>query len=334
MIQSPTHLKGTFALACCLSAGVLGYALADPYADVVVEDGVADDTCIAPTYAIGDGYASTAVIVRDGQQVFVEYDCTGDTADALGPEDAVFARCNTTGSDCAGAVDAKKVKAADGFQSLGNEGFLTLGFEDNLCLVDEDTATLDLRIGEFGVGETFDVYVDGQFLAAVVTTSDCIDGGGGHFRCDLDVSGLGIEDFRNVKVVDGGDLLTSTNFGSDLDFVECLNSQEGCTPGFWKNHTDVWPNSTYSPEDDFDETFDVNYFDPDISLEDALKTGGGGVAVIARHGTAALLNAEDPYVDYPFTVDDVKAAVQSGAIDDLAAANESSEECPALQKME
>src|SRR5687768_3562571 len=64
---------------------------------------------------------------------------------------------------------------------------------------------------------------------------------------------------------------------------------QGCTPGYWRNHIDRWAGVVAS--DDFDGTFGVNAFSPNITLGSAVNLGGGGVNALARHGTAALLNA-------------------------------------------
>lgn len=104
---------------------------------------------------------------------------------------------------------------------------------------------------------------------------------------------------------------------------------EGCTPGFWKNHLDAWGPTGFTPGDDFDTTFGVDLFDPDITLDDAINAKGGGVKKLARHGTAALLNAAHPDVDYPLSVAQVIAAVQAGDLDDIPDFNELSSTCPA-----
>jgi hypothetical protein len=101
---------------------------------------------------------------------------------------------------------------------------------------------------------------------------------------------------------------------------------EGCTPGYWRNHFEMWAATGYSPGDDFDSTFGVDLFDPDITLGDAIWLGGGGANRLARHGTAALLSAAHPDVDYPYTVGEVILAVQGGDASTLAEANEL--ECP------
>lgn len=95
---------------------------------------------------------------------------------------------------------------------------------------------------------------------------------------------------------------------------------EGCTPGFWKNHLELWVG--VSPSDDFDTTFGVDLFDPDITLEQAVNAHGGGVNKLARHGTAALVSALHPDVAYPLTVAEVIAAVQAGDADTLVGFNE------------
>ena len=43
---------------------------------------------------------------------------------------------------------------------------------------------------------------------------------------------------------------------------------------------------------------------------------------VARHGTAALLNASHPEVNYPLTPAEVIAAVQAQDVDDLVVNNE------------
>jgi hypothetical protein len=93
----------------------------------------------------------------------------------------------------------------------------------------------------------------------------------------------------------------------------------GCTPGFWKNHTSLWP-APYVTSTDFDATFGVNAFNPDLSLLQALNLGGGGLKKLARHGVAALLNATSG--DYPqdaaTVIAAVAAAINSGTYEPLA----------------
>ena len=93
---------------------------------------------------------------------------------------------------------------------------------------------------------------------------------------------------------------------------------EGCTPGFWKNHTDQWMG--FTPEMTLGFVFEQYWLDPDQSpgpywvwpaelmdlyddpLFVALEYKGGpdlygGARIMFRHAVAALLNAAHPDVD-------------------------------------
>jgi hypothetical protein len=74
---------------------------------------------------------------------------------------------------------------------------------------------------------------------------------------------------------------------------------EGCTLGYWKNHTDRWC-STYTPSMLFGTVF-VNAPSnlANLTLLQALNLGGGGIYNLARQGVAALLNACSDEVDFP-----------------------------------
>lgn len=97
---------------------------------------------------------------------------------------------------------------------------------------------------------------------------------------------------------------------------------QGCTPGFWKNHIGAWEPTGLSTSDIFDFIFGVSMFGSEFTLLDAVWARGGGNNRLARHGTAALLNALHPDVDYPLTVDEVIAAVRSGDLGNIVNYNE------------
>jgi hypothetical protein len=104
-------------------------------------------------------------------------------------------------------------------------------------------------------------------------------------------------------------------------------AQDGCTPGFWKNNGEkheaaAWV--TYVPGADGDSSFDATFGTDfpiqwadrgkpqsisDYSLQQALEANGGGLSLLARHGTAALLNAASGDIAYPFTEAEVIALV-------------------------
>jgi hypothetical protein len=124
-------------------------------------------------------------------------------------------------------------------------------------------------------------------------------------------------------------VVVNTSEAEGYDYIQdwlidsaCCGLGAGCTPGYWKNHLEDWLPTGYDPGDDFDATFGVDLFDPDITLEEAVWARGGGVNKLARHGTAALLGAAYPDVNYPLTEDEVIDAVQTGDADTLVEYNE------------
>jgi hypothetical protein len=89
---------------------------------------------------------------------------------------------------------------------------------------------------------------------------------------------------------------------------------QGCTPGYWKQsqHFDSW--TTYLRTADFDTTFGVNFFTPNLTLLEALENGGGDLDALGRHAVAALLNAASNGVAYPYTTTQVIAIVRGTGI--------------------
>ena len=76
------------------------------------------------------------------------------------------------------------------------------------------------------------------------------------------------------------------------------STEFGCTPEFWKNNLELWEVVGIDYNDDFDETFGSNYFEPDITLEQAINAEGFGLNHLASSGTAAYLDAlVNPYAD-------------------------------------
>lgn len=85
---------------------------------------------------------------------------------------------------------------------------------------------------------------------------------------------------------------------------------EGCTPGFWKNNADkhsasAWCDA-YAPDDSFNDVFGVDVelrgngrnTISNPTLLQALGANGSGINALARHATAALLNACSGCVNY------------------------------------
>lgn len=119
---------------------------------------------------------------------------------------------------------------------------------------------------------------------------------------------------------------------------------EGCTPGFWKNHTglgpqaNAWPQGFDPERTTFADVFGVTIIvrvdgervrDP--LLLEALHARGGGENALARHAAAAMLNAVSPEIAYAFGEAEVlrmvkRALAGDGSVervkDALADANE------------
>jgi hypothetical protein len=79
---------------------------------------------------------------------------------------------------------------------------------------------------------------------------------------------------------------------------------EGCTPGYWKNHTDSWQEA--APGDLFGSAYTSARANvAGVTMLDALGLPGGpgldGAArILARAATAAFLNAAHDDVGYPW----------------------------------
>jgi hypothetical protein len=77
---------------------------------------------------------------------------------------------------------------------------------------------------------------------------------------------------------------------------------EGCTPGFWKTHPELWDEPTdpvaaaagFTTSTFFNAFFGLtpaqSGFANSLTMLDAVSLGGGDGAKLARHGVSALLN--------------------------------------------
>lgn len=101
---------------------------------------------------------------------------------------------------------------------------------------------------------------------------------------------------------------------AQFPFVNTPDEFEGCTPGYWRNHTDNWP-AAYQTNQTFFGVFAVvtntQGLAADLTLLQAVNLGGGQFNKLARHAVAALLNAAHPDVNYYLSAQDVIAAVVS-----------------------
>lgn len=99
------------------------------------------------------------------------------------------------------------------------------------------------------------------------------------------------------------------NAAEEFEFaIVAKLGREACSQGFWKNHYQRWPPTGYSPDDRFVEAFGITdlssqeipaSFDPTMTLGQAFDASGGTFNQVLVQGTAALLNAAHPSVDFP-----------------------------------
>ena len=95
--------------------------------------------------------------------------------------------------------------------------------------------------------------------------------------------------------------------------------ETGCTPGYWKNHTESWAGTGYSPDQTTGSVFSGASAFPSLASQSLLQSlqGGGGsgtlgaARILLRAAVAALLNAAHSGVDYPRTTAEILADVNA-----------------------
>ncbi len=125
----------------------------------------------------------------------------------------------------------------------------------------------------------------------------------------------------------GGDPVSDTDPSHYLGVAP--GGDEGCTPGYWKNHTDSWPPTGYTTGQNVKDVFtSASAYTAlgNSTLLQALNFGGGpgvqgAASILLRAAVAALLNASHPGVDSPRTpaqvIAEVNAALASGDRDTM-----------------
>lgn len=254
------------------------------------------------------------------------------------------------------------VTSTGDFSSTVSNGFMAVQLDDGAFLISDNSltvhASLDAACGLVGGVPGDDLVLRGDIGSGTV---DLLTGEVTEFGFTEQTGSLQEFDFRFT--ITGGSLASEfTN--EDLGLViTSLNSTfagscsvnsgggakgrmgaipppqpaTGCTPGYWKqkHHFDSWVPTGYVETQTVSSAFGA--VDPTVdalTLEDALKQGGGGLKALMRHAVAALLNAAHPDVNSVLTVqqviDAVQAAVNGGDIEatknTLEQANE--EGCP------
>ena len=194
--------------------------------------------------------------------------------------------------------------------------------------VEGDTITYDYTITNTSSADSPDLILETVVddvvgaLTAVAAANGCATlapGGSCSFSADFTIPAGTPSPLVNTVVVDYHPDKFENEIKDDDDhsvIIKPPKKFEGCTPGFWKNHLQAWVG--FAPNQTLESVFNVpNSFGLDNNtLRQALSFQGGtgalGAArILLRAAVAALLNAAHPDVDYPRTVAEVIADVNS-----------------------
>ncbi len=138
--------------------------------------------------------------------------------------------------------------------------------------------------------------------------------------------------------------LPNVVMASDSCTVEIVAPNEGCTPGFWRNHTELWDENSdtvsqnvkaavdakgapyfYDPALGVTDQLFSNIFgltaaqmtaaglDPNLTMDQGVNLGGGSFDKLARHGVAALLSSASG-INYAFSSDQVLTMVHDAIV--------------------
>ena len=99
-------------------------------------------------------------------------------------------------------------------------------------------------------------------------------------------------------IIIGLSVILASIFSNIQEETSTKNIDFGCTPEFWKNNLELWQVLDVDHNADFDETFGSDYFEPNITLKQAINLEGPGLNHLASSGVAAYLDSiVNPYAD-------------------------------------
>jgi hypothetical protein len=142
---------------------------------------------------------------------------------------------------------------------------------------------------------------------------------------------LAVAGFMTAGIGAGVGLAHETTSTGTVTTPTTPKADEGCTPGFWKNHPEAWVG--YSTSATLASVFGAGGLGSlgSTTLLDALSFKGGSTLdeakqILLRQAVAALLNAASPDVDYGMTTAEVISLVQgalaSGDREEILAAKD------------
>jgi hypothetical protein len=209
------------------------------------------------------------------------------------------------------------VPAAD--MSICASGTITLTYgADDGCTSDEVSATFSWTQGaqvdvagpdNVSTGECF--YANDaalqlaytNWLAQFTTLENGCGDDGAFTTTPPSATSLSILSLVNISLTySADDGCTDDSVTATFTAEPCLGD-EGCTLGYWKEHTDRWCDSytTCMLYEDVFADAPQEFKDADLTLLEALNLGGGGIYNLARQSVAALLNICSGEVSYNYS---------------------------------
>ena len=200
-----------------------------------------------------------------------------------------------------------------------------------------ETITYNFTVNNTGSSDSPDLVLDSVTdtvlgdLTAVATAAGCgtlASGASCNFSANYTIQDSDPSPLVNVVTIHyhPDDFPNDVSDEADHSLEIIRGGDEGCTPGYWKNHLDSWVPTGYSPSQTVESVFDVpdSFGLDNKTLLQALNFGGGpgpkgGAQILLRAAVAALLNASHSDVDYPRSASDVIADVNAA----LASGNRS-----------
>ncbi|MCM8571136.1 PKD domain-containing protein [Gramella jeungdoensis] len=198
-----------------------------------------------------------------------------------------------------------------GYPGLAPETTYVLTAKDpNGCTVDEEFTTPTLL--DTPITPTLDaIQPDCDTFQGTIIVTNHIEGQTYSVKLKSDISdpvfvAYPANGFENldpgtyVVIARSADLCSSGGAEITLLEPECV-FDEGCTLGYWKNHTDRWCDE-YLTCDLYGDVFEAAPSKlADLTLLEALNLEGGGIYNLARQSVAALLNTCSSEVGFAYS---------------------------------
>jgi len=254
---------------------------------------------------LGPGMYTTAEVMQSGWY---------QTA-ASGAETITSGENDTEGNDFLntryGKLVVEKYKDLNGDGDLKDPGenVLFAGFTFKLTDLTTGTAVTvaDGGAGDADMAKNGKVVFEGLLVGHEYKVEEVLPAGSPYFVTYVD---------NGCFIIDSSGEVEKAVFGN--------GRYEGLTLGYWSNKglkSNDW--DQYKPTDKFEQVFGVDLptfksgskqitdaATANLTLLDALQTGGGDIAALLRQSTAALLNSVDEDVTYFYTKAQVIALVQ------------------------